>query len=236
MLESDDAIEVPRPSRRRPRPAVIDLTGEAVEVEEAPLLPPPPQRARRVIDLTADDDAEDEDEVVIIGPAPRMVRAPVALPPAAVVAAAPAPGGRGGLLVAALFALRQQVREPEVFLFPFKKVTQPQINALDQLRRTIPMPHRAVPPPPPPVQRMRKVKMVRVARKLLQDSPCPVCFEDFAGQRVRTAYCKFGCGANVHAACMDAWKNKRNRDHNRGPLTCVLCRAPWNGMKSEPVP
>jgi hypothetical protein len=235
VLEDSPVLEVLPPNRRRLRPAVIDLTGDGDEVDEAPLPPRPAQRARRVIDLTADD-AEDDDEVVIVGPPPRLV--PVFFPPpAAQAAAAPAPGNRGVALVAALNSLRRQVREPAFFLpRVFEKLTAPQIMELDQLRRTIPMSHRGPPPPPPPPQRMRKVKMARVERKPMADSPCPVCFEDFAGQRVKTAYCKFGCGANVHVACMDQWKNKRNREYSRGALTCVLCRAPWNGMRSEPVP
>ena len=220
-------------ARRRPRAAVtIDLTGDS---PQAP--PRPAQRPRRVIDLTADEEEEeDDDEVVIIGPPPRMMR----FPPAGAFAPPPPPPppplpGSTHALILARDVLRRRVREPAFFSSSFQN-PQRQIEELEHLRRTVAMP-RAPPPPPPArvVRRTRKVKMARVERKPLQSSPCPVCFEDFAGQRVRSAFCKYGCGGNVHAACMDAWKNKRSRDHSRGPLTCVLCRAPWNGMREEPV-
>jgi hypothetical protein len=117
VLDDSPVLEVLPPNRRRPRPAVIDLTGDGDEVDEAPLPPRPAQRARRVIDLTLDDaEDEDDDEVVIVGPPPRLVRVlPVAPPPAAVAAAAAPPGHRGGVLVAALGALRRQVREAAFF-------------------------------------------------------------------------------------------------------------------------
>ncbi len=99
------------------------------------------------------------------------------------------------------------------------------------MRRTIAMPQAEA----PRRTRVRKVKMSAVERKPLEGNMCPICYEEFGSVRKNSVHCRFGCGGNVHAACMERWKRDRNKEINRGPLTCILCRAPWNGMKDEPV-
>jgi hypothetical protein len=82
----------------------------------------------------------------------------------------------------------------------------------------------------------RKVKMAKVPRKPLKDSSCPICFEELAGgggARKRVHYCQYGCGQGVHATCLDQWKKSKQQ---KGQLLCVLCRAPWNGMKEVEIP
>ena len=47
---------------------------------------------------------------------------------------------------------------------------------------------------------------------------CAICYEDCSEDDV---WCRFGCGGNLHAACMERWLRVAT---DRG---CPLCRAPW---------
>ncbi len=90
-------------SRRRVRPATIDLTGDGSPLER------PVQRRRAVIDLTGDD----EDDVVVVGE-PRWRRLPQPLlrapPPRPLPPPPPQPRQPAQALQSAVVALRLQVR------------------------------------------------------------------------------------------------------------------------------
>ena len=69
-----------------------------------------------------------------------------------------------------------------------------------------------------------------VRRRAIEDD-CPICRDEFIdedGQRLQMhqlAWCKAGCGTNVHVDCFNEWK-ARCEDGER-PATCVMCRAEW---------
>ena len=68
-----------------------------------------------------------------------------------------------------------------------------------------------------------------VQRPLADDGPCPICYEDFAaGEEARLAFCK-GCGHNMHGRCLHVWANHQASIGK--PLTCPLCREPWEDFK-----
>ena len=204
-LGVDDEQQQPPMQRQRRVPGVIDLTGDDFEV---PLRRPRAPNGVGVIDLTGDQENNDgdEDDVIIVG-------------------------GGGQRLREQLQDL-QRVREQLRVLSEARQVVP--------IPRTVPMPH--VPPPLAPRLvapraairgrgKARKVKAAKVARQAVEGNACPVCFEDFVNKK-KVQYCIYGCGGNIHAACLAQWKKSRARVPNAGPLACVLCRCPWNGMKT----
>ncbi|KAK9848236.1 hypothetical protein WJX84_001782 [Apatococcus fuscideae] len=65
------------------------------------------------------------------------------------------------------------------------------------------------------------------ARRAIEGD-CPICFEDLQaegnGAQEPLVFCK-ECGNNVHKQCFERWTNSKKAAGV--PITCVLCRAPW---------
>eukprot|EP00803_Ostreobium_quekettii_P005015 evm.model.scf_3110.1 EVM.evm.TU.scf_3110.1 scf_3110:648-6185(+) len=65
-----------------------------------------------------------------------------------------------------------------------------------------------------------------VRKPLLQEDPCPICYEDMQKSGLRElVFCRRGCGGNVHGRCMRIWVTHQRR--NDQDLSCPLCRAEW---------
>jgi len=59
-------------------------------------------------------------------------------------------------------------------------------------------------------------------RRPLDTSDCPICFESFSQEDIKSiAFCTT-CGNNVHTMCFEQWKS-----YHPGSPTCVYCRTPW---------
>lgn len=230
---------LPQPSRRRPRSTVIDLTGDDNDV-------PSPPRARRApaddaaptIDLTLDNGDGDSDLVFVAARAPPPPPPPP--PPQARHGPAPGAGPLRGFDAAAvppgnlrLFTLFGGGRYPSFLQQQQHQQLPDAVQNLRGARIMLRMPQLARPP------RTRRVRLKRVARQPVGDSQCPICFEDMResgkkGARAgRLLWCQFGCGANIHASCMDDWI--KSRPNKNVPVGCVLCRTDWKGWKEEAV-
>ncbi len=85
---------------------------------------------------------------------------------------------------------------------------------------------RAFAPPKP----TKRVRLAPVERKPVEGA-CPICMEEL--DRGKLEWCKYGCGRNLHAKCLDEWRLKR--PNKLGPVECVLCRTDWKGTKQVPV-
>ncbi len=221
---------VPPHSRRRPRSVVIDLTGDGNDVATPPPRRPRPalseHRGRQppAIDLTHDADDGEGDLVFVSAHAP---------PPPPPSAPAPVPRAFDAAYIPAgdapLFSLFRRRAAPALQQLP---------QHMHNMRGARVMLH--LPPlaqPPFKRQRTKKVRLERVARQPVEGSQCPICFEDMhEGDRpartTRLVWCQYGCGASVHAMCMDEWK--KARPYKNAPVACVLCRSDWKGWKEVP--
>ncbi|ORZ03049.1 hypothetical protein BCR43DRAFT_520263 [Syncephalastrum racemosum] len=65
-------------------------------------------------------------------------------------------------------------------------------------------------------------------RKPLDDSDCPICYEEFDITKPQEAIYCTTCYNNVHKKCFDVWKNS-----GRSVVTCVWCRAAWPDVKKD---
>merc|ERR1712086_450858 len=66
-----------------------------------------------------------------------------------------------------------------------------------------------------------------IARRSLEDAPCPICFEDMAEHDAceATVWCTVRCGNNFHSECADKWREARVQ---AGEATlCPCCRSLW---------
>ena len=72
-----------------------------------------------------------------------------------------------------------------------------------------------------------------VRHKPEEDGPCPICYEEMAGEMPqRLVFCA-GCGHNVHGRCLHVWANHQasiGKD-----LSCPMCRRSWEGFKWNPA-
>ena len=72
-----------------------------------------------------------------------------------------------------------------------------------------------------------------VRHKPEEDGPCPICYEEMAGEMPqRLVFCA-GCGHNVHGWCLHVWANHQasiGKD-----LSCPMCRRSWEGFKWNPA-
>ena len=72
-----------------------------------------------------------------------------------------------------------------------------------------------------------------VRHKPEDDGPCPICYEEMAGELPqRLVFCA-GCGHNVHGRCLHVWANHQasiGKD-----LSCPMCRRSWEGFKWNPA-
>lgn len=62
------------------------------------------------------------------------------------------------------------------------------------------------------------------------EGDCPICFMPLSptsstSNEEPIIYCKAACGNNIHASCFSQWAASRAGK----PVTCVYCRAPWQG-------
>ena len=72
-----------------------------------------------------------------------------------------------------------------------------------------------------------------VRHKPEDDGPCPICYEDMAGELPqRLVFCA-GCGHNVHGRCLHVWANHQASIGKE--LSCPLCRRDWEGFKWNPA-
>ena len=67
--------------------------------------------------------------------------------------------------------------------------------------------------PSPPVR--REINKDPVPRKEIVGN-CPICLDPMSEEQ-KIAYCRYGCGNNVHHDCFKKWKKE----------TCVMCREYW---------
>jgi hypothetical protein len=61
------------------------------------------------------------------------------------------------------------------------------------------------------------------------EGDCPICFMPFE-EADATVYCQAQCGQNIHKECFEMWAATKRQDRNaRNPVTCPMCRTPWQG-------
>ncbi|OCK83899.1 hypothetical protein K432DRAFT_321429 [Lepidopterella palustris CBS 459.81] len=98
----------------------------------------------------------------------------------------------------------------------------------------IPTPPVVYPPSPtdttperPPRPTCSRHLTVHSTRRPIEEH-CPICYTAMAELPLEAlVWCKASCGQSVHRECFDKWR--RSRPHASVPLTCVLCRQPWQG-------
>jgi hypothetical protein len=61
--------------------------------------------------------------------------------------------------------------------------------------------------------------------KKSSDDLCPICLDDLENEE-ELAFCKYGCGKQVHATCINMWIKQRGN-------SCIFCRQPWNPQNKE---
>ena len=69
-----------------------------------------------------------------------------------------------------------------------------------------------------------------VRRAITSEDICPICQEEFSARQLAIAYCKLGCGQNIHMRCMKIWA-----DHQQTPgdptVHCPVCRSNFLPLK-----
>ncbi|KAH9292626.1 hypothetical protein KI387_042189, partial [Taxus chinensis] len=60
------------------------------------------------------------------------------------------------------------------------------------------------------------------------EGDCPMCYEPLAGGREVVVFCMI-CGNNVHIDYFVKWSQSKHS----GTMTCIYCRAPWEGQNKE---
>jgi hypothetical protein len=71
----------------------------------------------------------------------------------------------------------------------------------------------------------------KVARKDVNNDPCPICYEAMDADGGDVTYCWEKCGNNVHTACMRKWV----ATHVDDTVTCSLCRTKWHKGHLPPL-
>ena len=67
------------------------------------------------------------------------------------------------------------------------------------------------------------------SRKAIEGD-CPICFCEL-DESDKTVYCKATCGNNIHTECFEMWAATKRQQNggSRDPVTCPMCRSPWEG-------
>uniref|UniRef100_A0AAV2L5R6 Uncharacterized protein n=1 Tax=Knipowitschia caucasica TaxID=637954 RepID=A0AAV2L5R6_KNICA len=60
-------------------------------------------------------------------------------------------------------------------------------------------------------------------RDIQAQDVCPICQEELLERKQPVAFCRFGCGNNVHISCMRVWAEHRQRSDSE-MVPCPLCR------------
>mmetsp|Transcript_11573 Transcript_11573/g.31013 ORF Transcript_11573/g.31013 Transcript_11573/m.31013 type:complete len:960 (-) Transcript_11573:1352-4231(-) len=84
----------------------------------------------------------------------------------------------------------------------------------------------------PAERRMGGKRGDEVIRKSLDtESQCPICLMQMC-EGESLSWCHFGCGNNVHTACLKIWAEER--EAAREPVSCPMCRHEWEKKKVRP--
>ncbi|KAJ8403421.1 hypothetical protein AAFF_G00351930 [Aldrovandia affinis] len=59
---------------------------------------------------------------------------------------------------------------------------------------------------------------------------CPICQEELLGKRLPVAYCRYGCGNNIHISCMKVWADHQSPLEADDMVQCPLCREGFEPM------
>ncbi|XP_029461828.1 E3 ubiquitin-protein ligase ZSWIM2 [Rhinatrema bivittatum] len=60
---------------------------------------------------------------------------------------------------------------------------------------------------------------------------CPICQEGLLKKKLPVTYCRFGCGNNVHIACMKIWADHQTKSEYDSMVKCPLCREEFLPFK-----
>ncbi|XP_060774083.1 E3 ubiquitin-protein ligase ZSWIM2 [Neoarius graeffei] len=68
-------------------------------------------------------------------------------------------------------------------------------------------------------------------KDIREDDICPICQEELLRKKLPVAYCRFGCGNNIHISCMKVWVDHQSRSETDSMVKCPLCRETFSTLK-----
>ena len=70
-----------------------------------------------------------------------------------------------------------------------------------------------------------------VRRRITSEDICPICQEEFSVRPLAIAYCKLGCGQNIHVRCMKIWADHQVTSGADSTVRCPVCRTNFLPLK-----